>query len=331
MSSSLQALSLLGLVLAFVLQSNLFNHTRKTLPSLYQQPSELYSPDFYDGGRDLELPMGKMRYWEFGPIDGERVLLIHGISTGASTYDKVGRYLANNNHRVLVFDLWGRGYSDAPATYYDESLYVTQVALLLQKVGWDKTNVVGVSLGGGIATSFTAFYPEKVNKLVLIAPTGLMDEKDLPWTGKLARHPIMRPILSLPIVRPLALLGVEHFYKSSRKGQPMNEETSAIAHIALYQFEHHPGFLRAFLGTVMDFPFYGLHDRYQAVGRLCAQSSLQVLALWGDADKVVPFNNSKRLMDYIPTVTMEIYPGGGHDIIIQEHQKVSNDILNFFS
>lgn len=49
---------------------------------------------------------------------------------------------------MLVYDLFGRGYSDAPAGLYDESLYTTQIALLLQKVGWDKTDVVGVSLGG---------------------------------------------------------------------------------------------------------------------------------------------------------------------------------------
>lgn len=48
----------------------------------------------------------------------------------------------------MLFDLWGRGYSDAPYTYYDETLYTNQVALLLQKVGWTKTNVIGVSLGG---------------------------------------------------------------------------------------------------------------------------------------------------------------------------------------
>lgn len=49
---------------------------------------------------------------------------------------------------MLVFDLWGRGYSDAPPGYYDESMYTTQLVLLLQKVGWQRANVVGVSLGG---------------------------------------------------------------------------------------------------------------------------------------------------------------------------------------
>ncbi|ORZ24673.1 Alpha/Beta hydrolase protein [Absidia repens] len=328
MSSTLRILSLLGLVLAIVIQTKTFYHSRQTLPCLYQQPSELYHPDFYNGGHNLKLSLGQMRYWEFGPSNGKRVVLIHGISTGASTYDKVGRYLAENNHRVLVFDLWGRGYSEAPATYYDESLYVTQVALLLQKVGWDKADVVGVSLGGGIATSFTAFYPEMVNKLVLIAPAGLMENEDIPWSGKLVQHPLIRHVVTHPFIRPLALLGVKHFYNSARKNI-VDPESIKIANIALYQFEHHPGFLRAFIGTVTDFPFSGLHERYRAVGQLCDNSSLQVLVIWGDADKTVPFNNSKLLKTYIPKAILEVYADGGHDIIVSEHQKVSNDIAHF--
>lgn len=55
---------------------------------------------------------------------------------------------ADNGHHVLVYDLWGRGYSQAPAANYDDSLYTSQLAMLLQKVGWEKTNVIGVSLGG---------------------------------------------------------------------------------------------------------------------------------------------------------------------------------------
>lgn len=97
MSFSLQTLSILGLVLTIVLQYDLLRPSRKTLPSLSQQPSELYSPDFYDGGHYLELPLGTMRYWEFGPSKGKHVVLIHGISTGSSTYDKVGRHLVSDS------------------------------------------------------------------------------------------------------------------------------------------------------------------------------------------------------------------------------------------
>ena len=43
-------------------------------------------------------------------------------------------------------DLYGRGYSDAPQTTYDTSLYVTQLALLMQHVKWDQARLVGISM-----------------------------------------------------------------------------------------------------------------------------------------------------------------------------------------
>ncbi|CAO3643746.1 unnamed protein product [Cunninghamella echinulata] len=268
-----------------------------------------------------------MRYWEFGPKDGKKVILIHGISSGASVYNKVARNLANNGHRVLIFDLWGRGYSDAPYTYYDETLYTTQVALLLQKVGWTKTNVVGVSLGGGIATSFASFYPEMVDKLVLLAPTGLMSEKDIPFTGKIARLPFIRHIMLHPIIRPIAILGVTRFFKSTRK-EPFDQETEKIAKAVLHQFQHHPGFVRAFLGTVMDFPFFGLQPRYENIGK---NESKQVFVIWGDADKTVPFENVHLLKKYIPQAEIKVFPGGGHDVLVSKAKQVAEDINQFLT
>ena len=43
-------------------------------------------------------------------------------------------------------DLYGRGYSDAPKTTYDTTLYTTQLALLMQYLKWDKANIVGLSM-----------------------------------------------------------------------------------------------------------------------------------------------------------------------------------------
>lgn len=45
-----------------------------------------------------------------------------------------------------VIDLYGRGYSDAPQVPHDPNLYAIQLALLLQYLRWDSTDVVGFSL-----------------------------------------------------------------------------------------------------------------------------------------------------------------------------------------
>ena len=90
-------------------------------------------------------------------------------------------------------DLYGRGYSDAPATTYDAALYATQLALLMQHVKWEKAYVAGLSMvrllqapkrmmyaecmpqGGGIATAFSTWFPQLVDgKVALIASAGLI-------------------------------------------------------------------------------------------------------------------------------------------------------------
>lgn len=52
----------------------------------------------------------------------------------------------------LFSDLYGRGFSDAPSTTYDSMLYTTQLALLLQYLGWRNTNVVGVSMASALSS-----------------------------------------------------------------------------------------------------------------------------------------------------------------------------------
>lgn len=160
----------------------------------------------------------------------------------------------------------------------------------MHKIGWTRADVIGVSLGGGIATSFTAFYPEMVRKLVLIAPTGLMQQNDLPLTSKVARLPILSQVLiGQPLVRPLVTMAIRHFAASARHANANAEEGATeladrISQIAYHQFVHHPGFFRAFLRTVIDFPFTGLKERYERVGQLKGVNS--TLLIWGDQDRV---------------------------------------------
>lgn len=306
---------------------------KKTLPSLAVKPHDIYTPDFYPNGHYLDLPQGQMRYWLFGNPQGKRVVLVHGISTGSVIYDKLARYLADKDYYVLVYDLWGRGYTQAPATEYDEALYTTQLALLLQKVGWDRAYVVGVSLGGAIATSFSVYYPEMVEKAVLIVPAGLMEEKtDMPIISKFLRLPfIYQYIVNQDAVRNYLLKQANKFAKSTRcavKG--LDEETEAqtikIGTVASYQFMNHPGFIRAFTGTIVAYPLCGLYERFKALG----QQETPVLVVWSDKDKTCPYYPEK-VSKLLPKAKFDIYPGHGHDVLNTRFRQVHESIHNFIN
>ncbi|KAK7755283.1 hypothetical protein SLS62_002788 [Diatrype stigma] len=139
-----------------------------------------YTPDYYPGARDVATPYGNIHVYEFGPEDGRKVLFIHGISTTCMTMQEIARPLAEKGCRVMLFDLFGRGYSDAPGDLeYDTRLYVTQILLVLASsrlcwTGADGFHLVGYSLGGGIAANFAAAFPHMVATLVLLAPAGVI-------------------------------------------------------------------------------------------------------------------------------------------------------------
>jgi pimeloyl-ACP methyl ester carboxylesterase len=124
-----------------------------------------------------------MRVYEWGPLDGDKVLFVHGITTSCMTLTKLAHTLvAEKGCRVMLFDLFGRGFSDNPADLpHDARLYTTQMLLALASspdVAWtDPTRpfkLVGYSLGGGIAVHFAGTFPHLVSSLVLLAPAGLI-------------------------------------------------------------------------------------------------------------------------------------------------------------
>jgi hypothetical protein len=62
-----------------------------------------YPPDMFPGGRDIETPYGSIRVFEWGPEDGRKVLLVHGISTPAMSLGGLAEELVEKGCRVMLF------------------------------------------------------------------------------------------------------------------------------------------------------------------------------------------------------------------------------------
>ncbi|KAL9543992.1 hypothetical protein MBANPS3_007852 [Mucor bainieri] len=306
---------------------------RQTLDSMIVAPHDVYTPDFYPGGHDVQLPVARMHYWLFGNPQGKKVVLIHGISTGSVVWDRLARFLADKGHYVLVYDTWGRGYTQAPNATYDESLYTSQLAMLLQKVGWTKCDVVGVSLGGATAMSFANYYPEMVDKTVLIAPAGIMNEKtDLPLISRIIRLPfVYQVIINQPVFRDFMLKNVQKFANSTKSKltnypQETLDQGKKISTVATYQFAHHPGFIRAFAGTVVAYPLTGLHDKFKKLG----QQDRDILVVWGDRDTTCPYY-PELVKQLLPKAQLAIYPEQAHNVLSTRWESVHDTIEKFLT
>lgn len=285
-------------------------------------PPLSYPKDFFGMSEFAHSTQGKTHYFLLGPEKGEKVVLVHGITTGWSAMPAFVNGLASKGFRVLAYDLYGRGYSSAPPAVYNEDLYVNQLKGLLDSVGWETANIVGFSLGGGIATAFAARQAKRVDRLVLVAPAGL--RKSLPILGKMLGIPFIGKFLAHSFGRPI----LNYLSKSNH-----NPVTLSLPHMKHYLsvtslvVEKHSGFMRAYVSTVMNGPVMKMESRYEKVGKELGE---RTLCIWGTSDRVVSFEKDSPIFkQLVPQARMVEIQGVGHSIIAEKNDEVVAHVTNF--
>ncbi|KAG6333007.1 hypothetical protein ID866_6084 [Astraeus odoratus] len=295
-----------------------------SLSSLPQSCSSwsVYPEDYYEGGAYVTLPYGRVRYWLLGPEEGSKVVLIHGLSIPSIVWKEVAPVLASRGYRVLLFDLYGRGYSDAPKVTYDVSLHTSQLALLMQHIKWYSAHIVGVSMGGGVATTFAVHFPHLVSgKVALVASAGIIESTDISRTAKLMSSPLIQTMSSLPPFR--------HYMRRLANASNFSEEgpIDPIQEIVRLQSAHLPYYNAAVASSLRDGPIRGLEYAFKGL----ANSTNQVLLIHGTADRTVPYKYASKIQTLVPQAELVTIEGGGHDITITHASEVNDALLRFLS
>jgi pimeloyl-ACP methyl ester carboxylesterase len=111
---------------------------------------------------------------------GDPVLLLHGLGATKGSFLPTVAALAGS-FRTIAPDLPGFGDSfkplDAP---YHPPFFARSVIELMDALGLERAHVVGNSMGGRIALELGLRYPERVGRLVLLAPS-LAWRRERPW------------------------------------------------------------------------------------------------------------------------------------------------------
>lgn len=125
---------------------------------------------------------------------GEPLLLLHGSGSSLQCFDGVTARL-QQNFMVIRPDLPGFGLTGPrPDRDYRINTYVASVARFMEVLNVPHYTVGGNSLGGNIAWNLTLDYPDRIDGLILINATGY-PEKSLPSGLRLARNPLLRPLI----------------------------------------------------------------------------------------------------------------------------------------
>ena len=115
------------------------------------------------------------------------LLALHGWLDSAASFDGLAPLLETRH--VIAIDMAGHGRSDwrnaaAPDYWLD---YLDDIDQVFHHFGWNRADLLGHSLGGTLASTYAAAFPERVQRLVLIealGPLALPIEQTVPQLRK---------------------------------------------------------------------------------------------------------------------------------------------------
>lgn len=115
------------------------------------------------------------RYLEAGSPDKPPLLLLHGTAGSLENFCANIAPLAEHYH-VFAIDMLGCGFTDKPDRDYLIPDYADHAFAFLDAMKIENSRIIGVSLGSWVGAQMAAVNPQRVEKLVMVAPAGIITD-----------------------------------------------------------------------------------------------------------------------------------------------------------
>ena len=267
-------------------------------------------------GRFVRLADGLTHYEAAGPAGGRVVVLAAGFSVPAYIWDSLYQRLADSGFRVIRYDYYGRGWSDRPATVYDQALFVRQLAGLLDSLAVNgAVDLAGLSFGATIAASFATAHPERVRSLIFVDPV-FNTGRPLP--------PEERSAFAWNV--HMVLRGGTEKMATGQLSDFLHPERHAewpARYRVQQRFEGTRETLRRTRAAIALAPHQG-----EELRRLGADPR-PVLVVWGRQDSVAPFATSRALLAAMPRATLVAVDSAAHLPHLEQPDTVSAAVVGF--
>jgi 3-oxoadipate enol-lactonase len=217
---------------------------------------------------------------------------------------------------VVAVDNRGTGRSPKPPGPYSIEEMADDLAAVLDRLGIERTAVLGHSLGGYLAQELALRHPERVDALVLVgtAPGG----------------PANVPV-------PRATLG--EWLASAQLPPAEFARATMPSSFAAGWTDAHPAAYEHFLAIRLEHPTppeawraqFDAARAWTAVAHPLERIDVPALVVHGDGDRVVPVENGRELARRIPGAELHELPGRGHVPNLEEPAQFNELVLDFLA
>jgi poly(3-hydroxyalkanoate) depolymerase len=225
-----------------------------------------------------------------GDPDWPPLLLCNGIGVSLELLQPFVDVL-DPRRGVIRFDMPGIGGSPAPVIPYHVTTLAPLLGSLLDQLGHERADVLGISWGGGLAQQFALSRPDRVRRLVLVAtgPGTLM----VPGRPQVLRH-LLTPQRHLD--REYAARVAGELYGGSVRHNP------AMAVELLHATTR--------LGPARGYYYQLISGTGWTSLPLLPKLRRPTLIMAGDDDPIIPLVNARIMHRLIPRSQLHIYHGG---------------------
>lgn len=259
---------------------------------------------------------GQLFLVETGKQHAQTVVLVHGLGkNGLRDWIDVMKRLESRFH-VIAFDLPGFGSSTAEPGRYTPTRYARVLNTVVERYAHPRPIIVGHSLGGAVALRFAAWYPQQLERLVLVDAAGILERTaflkhntSLPITGDTQR----------PAVVQRALESVDYLRNS------LVERTGFLPDPMSLAFQNE----NAWEWLVSDSP--NTNAAYALVAEDFSEAvftmPVPTFIIWGTADRVAPMRTGQMLARRLPQAQLETIEGANH-VPMKSHLELFMTQLN---
>ncbi len=267
--------------------------------------------DLTDGGR--------LHYLDSEP-DGSRdgtIVLLHGVTLNADIWHH--QFALSSAHRVISIDLRAHGQSVAGSAGMGIPENAADLVTLLDALDLRRSVLIGHSMGGMTIGRFIADHEATWRKRV--AGIGFVSS-----AGRQPKH-VPRPVVN-PLLAPLRALTDRIPALADRIGDvPANDLGEAMVR-ASFGSTPRPEDLRL---TIDAFEAMEVDAFLEIVPSILEHNVLDALVacplpasiIVGSRDNLTPPRESRALERALPNATLEIVPGGGHQLMLERPDEVT--------
>jgi pimeloyl-ACP methyl ester carboxylesterase len=245
--------------------------------------------------------------------EGAPLVLIIGIGSDLSNWRlQVGAF--KKHYLAITLDNRGAGKSEKPAGPYTIRLMAEDTLSLMDHLGVEKADILGVSMGGMIAQELAINHPERVEKLIL-GCTFASRRGDSGFTPEITG-------------------AIDAYLGSSREEANLKKLAITIIDSSFNKSTYRIAILPLMKTAIKSVPLRGFAEQLDALLAHDAESRLEKIAaptlvLTGTEDRVIKPSSSAVIAGLVPNAKLVKVAGGSHGFSGEMSKEFNNAVLEF--